>query len=94
MDLNSLWYLLNLLEGKVADQYSSITQKTLTRAIAGDKTLIKAIEANAQSTANCPLQQAFSTALEQEPPNDTLEQHSGIKHKRDDLEYDKQNTIS
>ena len=61
MDLNGLLHLLNFLDGKVADQYRDMARKTLVRVLAGDRSLIKVIEANALSTA--PLQQAFRSAV-------------------------------
>ena len=89
MDLNGLLYLLGLLEGKVATQYRKSAQEALSRVLAGDKTLIRVIEANALSTA--PMQQAFRAALE---PTNTLEQLSGIKRKRVDLVEDTNHLVN
>ena len=76
MTLIGLVYLLGLLEGKLAMKYRSLACSTLMRVAAGDRSLIKVIEANAESTA--PLQEALRDALEHEPVDDTLEEMAGI----------------
>ena len=62
------------------------------RVAAGDRSLIKVIEANAASTA--PLQEALRESLEHEPADDKLEQLSGMKRKCAALEYDRQKMVS
>jgi len=76
------------LEGKVAVKYRLVARDTLMRVMAGDRSLINVIEANAASTA--PLQQASRTALAHEPADDTLDRLSGLKRKYSVLDYDLQ----
>jgi hypothetical protein len=61
MTLRGLQRLLQILAGKVAAEYRALVETTFTRVMAGDRSLIQVIEANAQSTA--PVQQAFQRAL-------------------------------
>lgn len=65
MTLRGLQRLLLILGGKVAADFRALVETTFTRVMAGDRSLIKVIEANAGS--NAPIQQAFRAALEQDP---------------------------
>ena len=88
MTLPGLLRLLAILPGKIAIEYRAMATNTITRVMAGDRSLIKVIEANAESTA--PLQQASRAALAHEPANDTLDRLSGLKRKYSVLDYDMQ----
>lgn len=88
MSIRGLQRLLMLLGGKVAAQYRALVETTFTRVMAGDRSLIKVIEANAESTA--PVVQAFREALINEPlPNDSAldEMMLGKKRRFEELEY-------
>jgi len=80
MTLPGLLRLLAILPGKIAKEYRTMASNTIMRVMAGDRSLIKTIDANAESAA--PLQQAFRDALEHEPADDTLEEMAGISRKK------------
>ena len=65
MTLRGLQRLLCILGGKVAAEYRALLEGTFTRVMAGDRSLIEIIQANAASDA--PVHQAFRQALAQEP---------------------------
>ena len=89
MTLRGLQRLLMILGGKVAAEYRALVESTFTRVMAGDRSLIQVIQANAESTS--PVQQAFRQALASEPADGGLERVSGVKRDRwNDLEYTKQ----
>ena len=88
MTLQGLLRLLAILPGKIAIEYRTMASNTITRVMAGDRSLINVIEANAESTA--PLQQASRTALAHEPADDTLDRLSGLKRKYSVLDYNLQ----
>ena len=92
MTLHGLQRLFVLMADKVAEEYREMLTNTFARVMAGDLTLIKVIQANAESTA--PLQEAFRESLEHEPADDKLEQLSGMKRKCAALEYDRQKMVS
>ncbi len=76
MTLKGLQQLLLFLGGKVADDYRILVTDTFNRVMAGDRSLIQVIEANATSTA--PMQQAFKRSLAEEPAAPTLERMCGL----------------
>jgi hypothetical protein len=74
-----------ILGGKVAADFRAIVEGTFTRVMAGDQSLIEVINANAASTA--PLQQAYRSALEQEPVAPVLDEYClGQKREREELD--------
>ena len=87
MTLRGLQRLLLILGGKVAADFRALVETTFTRVMAGDRSLIKVIEANAGS--NAPIQQAFRAALEQDPSpgggmaDDALDNWTDKKRKRE-----------
>jgi hypothetical protein len=88
MSIRGLQRLLMMLGGKVAAQYRALVETTFSRVIAGDRSLIKVIEANAESTA--PINQAFRAALVNDPlPGDDALDQMTLNRKRryEDLEY-------
>jgi hypothetical protein len=87
MTLRGLQQLLMILGGKVADDYRILVSDTFARVMAGDRSLIQVIEANAESTA--PVQQAFKRSLAEEPAAKTLDQMCGVKRMNDIAEMDK-----
>ena len=87
MTLKGLEHLLLILGGKVADEFRTLVTDTFNRVMAGDRSLIKVIEANAQSTS--PVQQAFKKSLAEEPAAPTLEQLCGTKRMNNIEEMDK-----
>lgn len=62
MTIRGLQRLLIILGSKVAAQYRAILETTFTRVLAGDKSLVKVIEANAEATGG--VQQMCRDALE------------------------------
>ena len=87
MTIRGLQRLLMMLGGKVAREYRELVEGTFTRVMAGDTSLIQVIEANAAS--NAPMQQAFRTALEQEPVAPVLEEICNVrKREREELEWE------
>lgn len=87
MTIRGLQRLIMILGGKVAAEYREIVESTFTRVMAGDKSLIEVINANAASSA--PVQQAFRAALAQEPAAPVLDEMCGVKRReREELELD------
>jgi hypothetical protein len=87
MTIRGLQRLLMILGGKVATGFRELVEGTFTRIMAGDQSLIEVINANAVSQA--PLQQAYRTAVAQEPVAPILEEFCGIKKReREDLLFD------
>jgi hypothetical protein len=85
MTIRALQRLLMILGGKVAADFRAIVEGTFTRVMAGDQSLIEVINANAASTA--PLQQAYRSALEQEPVVPVLDEYClGQKREREELD--------
>ena len=84
MTLKGLQTLLTMLGGKVAAEYRALVVDTFNRVMAGDRSLIKVIEANATSTA--PIQQAFKRSLAEEPAAPTLERMCGLSSDEKALE--------
>jgi hypothetical protein len=85
MTIRGLQRLLMILGGKVAADFRAIVEGTFTRVMAGDQSLIEVINANAASTA--PLQQAYRSALEQEPVAPVLDEFClGQKREREELD--------
>jgi hypothetical protein len=85
MTIRGLQRLLMILGGKVAADFRAIVEGTFTRVMAGDQSLIEVINANAASTA--PLQQAYRSALEQEPVAPVLDEYClGQKREREELD--------
>lgn len=85
MTIRGLQRLLMILGGKVAADFRAIVEGTFTRVMAGDQSLIEVINANAASTA--PLQQAYRSALEQEPVALVLDEYClGQKREREELD--------
>jgi hypothetical protein len=65
MTLQGLQRLLVIIGGKVAAEFRTIVLGVFTRYMAGDRTMLEEIKANAVSTA--PIHQAYRQALAQEP---------------------------
>lgn len=87
MTIRGLQRLLMILGGKVAAEFREIVEGTFTRVMAGDQSLIEVINSNAAS--NAPIQQAYRTALAQEPVAPVLDELClGKKRERDDLLFD------
>ena len=87
MTIRGLQRLLMILGGKVAAEFREIIEGTFTRVMAGDQSLIEVINANAASQA--PVQQAYRSALAQEPVSPVLDEIClGRKREREDLLFD------
>jgi hypothetical protein len=69
MTLQGLQHLLVILGGKVAAEFRQIVWGVFTRYMAGDRSMLEEIRANAVSDA--PIHQAYRQALAQEPVVDT-----------------------
>jgi len=69
MTLRQLQRLLLKLENKVASDFRLIVEGVFTRYMAGDRSMLEEIQANAVSTA--PIHQAYRQALAQEPVVDS-----------------------
>ena len=69
MTLQGLQHLLVILGGKVATEFRQIVLGVFTRYMAGDRSMLEEIRANAVSDA--PIHQAYRQALAQEPVVDT-----------------------
>ena len=65
MTIRGLQRLLQILGGKVASKYRALAETTLTRVMAGDRSLIKVIEYNA--TSNSAISEACRAALVNDP---------------------------
>ena len=65
MTIQGLQRLLVILGGKHAGEFRTIVLGVFTRYMAGDRSMIEEVEANAVSTA--PIHQAYRQALAQEP---------------------------
>ena len=65
MTIQGLQRLLVILGGKHAGEFRTIVLGVFTRYMAGDRSMIEEIQANAASTA--PIHQAYRQALAQEP---------------------------
>ena len=65
MTLQALQRLLVILGGKVSSDFRTIVLGVFTRYMAGDRTMLEEIQANAVSDA--PIHQAYRQALVQEP---------------------------
>jgi len=70
MTLRQLQRLLLKLENKVASDFRLIVEGVFTRYMAGDRSMLEEIQANAVSTA--PIHQAYRQALAQEPVVDSV----------------------
>jgi len=87
MTIRGLQRLLMILGGKVAAEFREIIEGTFTRVMAGDQSLIEVINANAASQA--PVQQAYRSALAQEPVSPVLDEIClGRKREREDLLFE------
>ena len=87
MTVRGLQRLLLILGGKVATEFREIVEGTFTRVMAGDKSLIEVINANAASDS--PVHQAYRAALEQEPVAPVLDDLClKRKREREDLLWD------
>ena len=87
MTLRGLQRLMMILGGKIAAEFREIVEGTFTRVMAGDKSLIEVINANAVSQE--PVQQAFRQALAQEPVAPVLDEYClRKKREREDLLFD------
>jgi hypothetical protein len=87
MTIRGLQRLLMILGGKIAAEFREIVEGTFTRVMAGDKSLIEVINANAVSQE--PVQQAFRQALAQEPVEPVLDEFClKRKREREDLLFD------
>lgn len=85
MTIRGLQRLLMILGGKVAAEFRALAEGVFTRVMAGDKSLIEVINANAASDA--PIQQVYRQALAQEPVIDEL---SLVRKRRmEDLEIER-----
>jgi hypothetical protein len=83
MDVRGLQRLIGLLGGNIGAEYRSLAETTLTRLIAGDKSLGDEVEANAASDE--PIQRLAREALSHDP--ESLESTAGAgKRVRDELE--------
>jgi len=93
MTIRGLQRLLMILGGKVATQYRAILETTFTRVLAGDKSLVKLIEANANAVGG--VQQMCRDALELDAdaggvPDNALEDAIMGKRKKSEEEYELQ----
>ena len=83
MDVRGLQRLIGLLGGNIGAEYRRLAETTLTRLIAGDKSLGDEVEANAASDE--PIQRLAREALSHDP--ESLESTAGAgKRVRDELE--------
>ena len=85
MTIRGLQRLLMILGGKVASEFRVLVEGVFTRVMAGDKSLIEVINANAASDA--PIQQVYRQALAQEPVADDLS--LARKRRMEDLEIER-----
>ena len=65
MTLRGLQRLMMMLGGKVAAEFRAIIEGVFSRYVAGDRSMLQEIQANAASDA--PIHQAYRQALAQEP---------------------------
>jgi hypothetical protein len=87
MTIRGLQRLLMILGGKVAADFRELVEGTFTRVMAGDQSLIEVINENAVSQD--PVQQAYRTALAQEPVDPVLDEFClKRKREREDLLFD------
>jgi hypothetical protein len=77
MTLRGLQRLMMMLDGKVAAEFRAIVEGVFSRYVAGDRSMLQEIQANAVSDA--PIHQAYRQALAQEPVVDA----AGTKHMLD-----------
>ena len=91
MTIRGLQRLLMILGGKVAATYRALVETTFTRVMAGDKSLIKVIEANAELNEAGP--KMARAAMENDPspggilPDNFLDD-AVLKRKRAELELE------
>ena len=78
MTLRGLQRLMMILGGKVAAEFRQIVEGVFTRYMAGDRTMLEEIRANAVSDA--PIHQAYRQALTQEPVTGTAATTHMIDH--------------
>lgn len=87
MTVRGLQRYLMILGGKVAAEFREIVEGTFTRVMAGDKSLIEVINANAALQG--PVQHAYRAALEQEPVEPVVDEFClRKKREREDLLFD------
>lgn len=87
MTIRGLQRYLMILGGKVAAEFREIVEGTFTRVMAGDKSLIEVINANAVSEG--PVQQAYRAALAQEPVEPVLDEMClRKKREREEILFD------
>jgi hypothetical protein len=70
MTLRGLQRLMMILGGQVAAEFRAIVEGVFSRYVAGDRSMLEEIQANAVSTA--PIHQAYRQALVQEPVVDSI----------------------
>ena len=78
MTIQGLQRLLVILGGKHAGEFRTIVLGVFTRYMAGDRSMIEEIQANAASDA--PVHQAYRQALAQEPVTDTTHTRRVLDH--------------
>ena len=78
MTLEGLQHLLVILGGRVANDFRSIVLGIFTRYMAGDRSMLEEIRANAVSDA--PIHQAYRQALDQEPVTDVTATKHMLDH--------------
>ena len=78
MTLRQLQRLLLKLENKVASDFRLIVEGVFTRYMAGDRSMLQEVEANAASDA--PIHQAYRQALAQEPVTDATNARRLLDH--------------
>ena len=91
MTFRGLQRLLMILGGKVAASFRALVETTFTRVLAGDKSLIEVINANAESTAPGPTMAREALRSDPSPgnilPDDFLDRAT-FKRKWDELEFE------
>ena len=91
MTVRGLLRLLMILDGKAAASFRALAETTFTRVLAGDKSLIEIINANAESTDAGPTMAREALRNDPSPagilPDDFLDRVMR-KRRLEDLEYD------
>ena len=93
MTLQGIQHLLIILGGKVATEFRQIVLSVFNRYMAGDRSMLQEVEANAVSTA--PIHQAYRQALVQEPVLDAAGEKRKLERQEALLELEfKERNIS
>jgi hypothetical protein len=78
MTLQGIQRLLMILGGRVAADFRQIVLSVFNRYMAGDRSMLQEVEANAASDA--PIHQAYRQALAQEPVTNTVSHKPMLDH--------------